>query len=139
MKRMLTLLCALVLVSSASWAAIASGVGDDAAKAETPTSSNLLFILDASGSMWGRVDGEPKIVVAKEVMSGLVRGLPDDAKAGLIAYGHRRKGECTDIESLVALGPLDRGAMIKQVEGLNAKGMTPLTESVKQAIEQLRQ
>src|SRR3546814_16479776 len=44
-----------------------------------------------------------------------------------------------DIESLVALGPLDRDAMIKQIEGLNAIGMTPLTASVKQAIEQLRQ
>src|SRR3546814_2059881 len=44
-----------------------------------------------------------------------------------------------DIESLVALGPLERDAMIKQIEGLNAIGMTPLTASVKQAIEQLRQ
>ena len=139
MNRMLTLLCALLFLSGAPWAAIASASGDDAAKAETPASSNLLFILDASGSMWGRVDGEPKIVVAKEVMSRLVRQLPADAKAGLIAYGHRRKGDCMDIESLVALGPLDRDAMIKQVEGLNAKGMTPITASVKQAIEQLRQ
>src|SRR3546814_15823345 len=89
--------------------------------------------------MWGRVDGEPKIVVAKDVMSRLVRQLPADAKAGLTAYGHRRKGDCMDIESLVALGPLDRDAMIKQIEGLNAIGMTPLTASVKQAIEQLRQ
>src|SRR3546814_1654067 len=54
-------------------------------------------------------------------------------------YGHRRKGDCMDIESLVALGPLDRDTMIKQIEGLNAIGMTPLTASVKQAIEQLRQ
>lgn len=139
MKRMLTLMCVLVLVSSASWAAIASGSSDDAAKTETPASANLLFILDASGSMWGRVEGEPKAVVAKEVMSGLVRQLPADARAGLIAYGHNRKGDCMDIESLVALGPLDRDAMIKQIEGLNAIGMTPLTASVQQAIEQLRQ
>ncbi|MGY0798872.1 VWA domain-containing protein [Lysobacter sp. A286] len=138
MNKMLTLLCTLLFLSSAPWAAIASESGDDAAKAET-RSSNLLFILDASGSMWGRVDGEPKIVVAKEVMSSLVRQLPADAKVGLTAYGHRRKGDCMDIESLVALGPLDRDAMIKQIEGLNAKGMTPLTASVKQAIEQLRQ
>src|SRR3546814_10992574 len=57
----------------------------------------------------------------------------------MTAYGHRRKGDCMDIESLVALGPLDRDAMIKQIEGLNAIGMTPLTASVKQAIEQQRQ
>ena len=138
MKKISTLLCSLLLLASAP-CAIAAASGGQAGQGEKPASSNLLFILDASGSMWGRVDGEPKIVVAKEVMSGLVRALPDDAKAGLIAYGHRRKGDCMDIESLVALGPLDRDAMIKQVEGLNAKGMTPLTASVKQAIEQLRQ
>src|SRR3546814_11895493 len=63
-----------------------------------------------------------KIVVAKDVMSSLVRQLPDEAKAGLIAYGHHRKGDCMVIESLVALGPLDRDAMIRQIEGLNAIG-----------------
>ncbi|HEY9540147.1 MAG TPA: VWA domain-containing protein [Luteimonas sp.] len=139
MNKLLTLLCTLLLLAGAPGAAIAVDNGDDVAKTETPASSNLLFILDASGSMWGRVDGEPKIVVAKDVMSRLVRQLPADAKAGLTAYGHRRKGDCMDIESLVALGPLDRDAMIKQIEGLNAIGMTPLTASVKQAIEQLRQ
>src|SRR5690606_24550262 len=139
MKKIQTILCALLLLAGAPWAIAATG-GDDAAKAgATASSGNLLFILDASGSMWGRVDGKPKIVVAKEVMSRLVRELPDDARAGLTAYGHRRKGDCMDIESLVALGPLDRDAMIRQIEGLNAKGMTPLTASVKQAIEQLRQ
>src|SRR3546814_77900 len=138
MKNISILLCALLLLASAP-CVVAAASGEQAGQGEGTSSSNLLFILDASGSMWGRVDGEPKIVVAKEVMASLVRGLPDDAKAGLIAYGHRRKGECTDIESLVALGPLDRDAMIRQVEGLNAKGMTPLTASVKQAIEQLRQ
>src|SRR3546814_2055264 len=139
MNKLLTLLCTLLLLAGAPGAAIASDNGDDVAKTETPASSNLLFILDASGSMWGRVDGEPKIVVAKDVMSRLVRQLPADAKAGLTAYGHRRKGDCMDIESLVALGPMDRDAMIKQIEGLNEIGMTPLTASVKQAIEQLRQ
>ncbi|GAA3925354.1 hypothetical protein GCM10022229_19110 [Luteimonas lutimaris] len=132
-------MCTLLLLAGAPWAAIASENGDASARAETAAGSNLLFILDASGSMWGRVEGEPKIVVAKDVMSRLVRQLPDDARAGLIAYGHHRKGDCMDIESLVALGPLDRDAMIKQIEGLNAIGMTPLTASVKQAIEQLRQ
>src|SRR3546814_3974732 len=55
-------------------------------------------------TLFRSVDGEPKIVVAKDVMPRLVRQLPADAKAGLTAYGHRRKGDCMDIESLVALG-----------------------------------
>src|SRR3546814_11066441 len=85
MNKLRTLLCTLLLLAGAPGAAIASDNGDDVAKTETPASSNLLFILDASGSMWGRVDGEPKIVVAKDVMSSMVRPLPDEDKAGLIA------------------------------------------------------
>ncbi|MDZ7840417.1 MAG: vWA domain-containing protein [Gammaproteobacteria bacterium] len=99
---------------------------------------NLLFILDGSGSMWGRVDDTPKISIAKEVMTELVGELPDDARAGLYAYGHREKGDCADIESLVALGPLDRQALVERIQGLSPKGKTPITDAVKQAVEELR-
>ncbi|WP_440997580.1 VWA domain-containing protein [Arhodomonas sp. SL1] len=99
---------------------------------------NLLFILDGSGSMWGRVDETPKISIAKEVMSELVAELPDDARAGLYAYGHRRKGDCADIESLVALGPLDRQTLVDRIQGLNPKGKTPIRDAVNQALEELR-
>jgi len=51
---------------------------------------NLLFVMDASGSMWGRIDGQPKIAVAREVMSDLVAELPADARAGLIGLGTYR-------------------------------------------------
>src|SRR3546814_531697 len=139
MNKWLTLLCTLLLLAGAPGAAIAVDNGDDVAKTEPPASSNLLFILDASGSMWGRVAGEPKIVDATDVLSRLVRQLPAHATSGLTAYGPRPKGVAMRFEPLVALGPLDRDAMIKQVEGRNAIGMTPLTASVKQAIEQLRQ
>ena len=36
-----------------------------------PAAGNILFILDGSGSMWGQVEGKNKIVIAKEVMTGL--------------------------------------------------------------------
>lgn len=135
-KRLLLALCLGLCLSSVVSAAESAAGGQPS---QTPPANNLLFILDASGSMWGRIDDTPKIVIAKEVMSSLVADLPDDAKAGLMAYGHRRKGDCQDIESLVALGPLDRDTMIEHIDGLNAKGKTPITASVKQAIEQLRQ
>jgi len=104
----------------------------------TRAGQNLLFILDGSGSMWGRVDDTPKISIAKAVMTELVGELPDDARAGLYAYGHREKGDCADIESLVALGPLDRQALVKRIQGLSPKGKTPITDAVKQAVDELR-
>ncbi len=101
-------------------------------------SANTLFILDASGSMWGQIIGKPKITIAKEVMAKLVPELSDNARIGLIAYGHRRKGDCNDVETLVELTVNDKQAVLKAVNGLNAKGKTPLTRSVNQAIDMLR-
>lgn len=100
---------------------------------------NLLFILDASGSMWGRVDGEPKIVLARGVLADLVHSLPDAANAGLIAYGHNRKGDCDDIETLLPVAPLQREAMIARIDSLNPKGMTPITGAIAEATALLQQ
>jgi len=102
-------------------------------------STNTLFILDASGSMWGQIKGTPKISIAKEVMAKLVPELPQNSRVGLIAYGHRRKGDCGDVETLVALGPDNQQAVLDAVKGLNAKGKTPLTSSVEQAFRMLQQ
>jgi Ca-activated chloride channel homolog len=101
-------------------------------------SSNTLFILDASGSMWGQIDGTAKITIAKEVMEELVRELPDGRRIGLIAYGHRREGDCNDVQTLVQLGDNNKQAVLDAVSALNAVGKTPLSLSVQQAIDALR-
>ena len=98
----------------------------------------LVLILDASGSMWGQVDGENKIVIARQVLGELADELPAASDVGLLAYGHRRKGDCADIETLIPLGPLDRGVLKSAVEALNPKGKTPLTGSVESALDIVR-
>ncbi len=94
----------------------------------------LLLILDASGSMWGQIQGENKIVIARRVVGGLVDGLPDGQQIGLIAYGHRREGDCDDIETVRPMAVLNRESFKATVNGLNPKGKTPITKSVKQAL-----
>ncbi len=112
------------------------GVGvsaaDDAA-AEQP--APLLLILDASGSMWGQVDGENKIVIARRVLADMVAELPAASTVGVVAYGHRREGDCQDIETLIPLGPLDSQAVTQAIEGLNPKGKTPITGSLQHALD----
>jgi Ca-activated chloride channel family protein len=109
-----------------------------AVQAEEATPAPLMLILDASGSMWGQIDGENKIVIARRVLGGLVDGLPDDSRVGLIAYGHRREGDCEDIETVTPLGPLSKSSLKATVEGLSPKGKTPITRSVEQAFDGLR-
>jgi Ca-activated chloride channel family protein len=97
--------------------------------------SDLVLVFDASGSMWGQIQGENKIVAARRVFGKLVDGLPEGSRVALIAYGHRQKADCDDIETVVALGSLDRRGMKKAVDGLDPKGKTPITKSLQQALE----
>ena len=70
-----------------------------------------ILVLDGSGSMWGQIDGTAKITIAQDVIGGLMTTLPADLDLGLTVYGHRRKGDCADIETLVMPGPDTRGAI----------------------------
>lgn len=96
-----------------------------------------ILVLDASGSMWGQIEGEAKITIAKRVLGELLSDLPADRRLGLIAYGHNRKGDCRDIEELAAVGA-ERSVIAGAVEGLNPKGKTPMADSIKLAAEKLK-
>ncbi len=101
-------------------------------------SSDQILILDASGSMWGQIDGTHKIEIAREVMGRPIQKLPGESQVGLVAYGHRRKGDCSDIETLTVVAPINKAALTKTINDLNPKGKTPITDSVKQAIGLVR-
>lgn len=100
---------------------------------ETPSAGKTIVILDASGSMWGQIEGRPKIEIAREAIAGLLATLDPATELGLMAYGHREKGNCDDIELLVPPGKVDRAAFLEKVNGIMPKGMTPLTDAVEQA------
>jgi Ca-activated chloride channel family protein len=108
------------------------------AQAETSAKGNVLFILDGSGSMWAQIDDKPKIVIAKDVMTNLIQQLPDTVDAGLEVYGHRSKGDCNDIELMSPVGKNDKATLVKQIQSIQPKGKTPITESLKFAAEQLK-
>jgi len=98
---------------------------------------DAILVLDGSGSMWGQIDGEAKIAIAKTVLGDLLDELPAERRLGLVAYGHRRKGDCTDIEELASIGA-DRAAISSAVQAISPKGKTPMAASVKLAAEKLR-
>ncbi len=98
---------------------------------------DVVIVYDASGSMWGQIDGTSKIVIAREVMADLVKSWPEDTRLGLIAYGHRNAGDCNDIETLIKPGLVDRAEFIKTVNAIEPKGKTPISASLRQAAEVL--
>ncbi len=97
-----------------------------------------ILVMDGSGSMWGQIDGVNKIVIARDVIGTLLADFPPDQELGLTVYGHRRKGDCSDIETVVAPGLGTAGSIAAAVNAINPKGKTPLSAAVIAAAEALR-
>ena len=100
--------------------------------------SRILYILDGSGSMWGRVDGKIKIQAAKEVMTTLIEETPAGIDCGIMVYGHRTKGDCSDIEMIVPMGTLQKEAAIQKIKGITPKGKTPISDSISSAVDKIK-
>jgi len=94
---------------------------------------SIELILDASGSMWGRLkNGELKIDAAKRAVETLVNKLPDNIWLSFRAYGHqspRENHDCKDTALLVDFSPLssNRTQVVSEAKKLNPKGYTPIT------------
>lgn len=133
MKKIALTLSALAVAASATLPVFAQPV------AAVPAGPGVsMLVLDASGSMWGQIQGRSKIEIAREAVGTMLKTWPRNQQIGLMAYGHRSKGNCADIEVLKAPGALDAAAMQQAVNALQPKGMTPITASVRMAAEQLK-
>ena len=100
--------------------------------------TNILFVVDASGSMWEQVDGKPKITIAKQVLSDTLAALPAQPRLGLMTYGRRSKGDCSDIEVLSPIGKDSHAAIAAKVAALTPKGETPIAASLAKAAGQFQ-
>lgn len=98
----------------------------------------VILVLDASGSMWGQIDGKTKMDIAKATVGKVVGTWKAGDEIGLVAYGHRQKGSCDDIEVLIEPGAIDSGSFMEKVKALAPKGKTPMTQAVRQAAEALK-
>ena len=123
MKRIQTLAMAAIL---------ATGFGSTQA-----TAQDVMVVYDASGSMWGQIDGVTKIEIAREVLGDLVNQWSADTNLGLVAYGHRREGDCGDIETVIAPQPISPATFTEAVNAINPLGRTPLSAAVEHASEEL--
>ena len=106
--------------------------------AQTRETAATILVLDASGSMWGQIDGVNKIVIAREVIGDLLTRIPENMALGLTMYGHNRRGDCSDIETMVEPGIGNREEIARIVNSVNPRGRTPLSDAVIQAAEALR-
>jgi Ca-activated chloride channel homolog len=107
-------------VSSTAWAA-----------------ERTILVLDVSGSMWGQISGETKMSIAQETLADVLSTIPETIELGFMAYGHRRKSDCSDIELMTPPGPGTGSAIIAAAKGLTPLGKTPLSEAARLAASDL--
>lgn len=97
-----------------------------------------IIVFDASGSMWGQIDGKTKIEIAKNTLREVVSEWDNKKPLGLIAYGHRNKGDCRDIEVIVPISKVNKPQFIQKVQAISPKGKTPISQSLQRAAKALR-
>ncbi len=100
--------------------------------------ADAILILDASGSMWGQVDGQTKISAARGAVDTILSKWKPSYRLGLMAYGHRSKGDCKDIEVLAPVSQFDPERIRNAVRGLSPKGKTPIADALRVAASTLR-
>lgn len=122
-------------------ALLLAGLGaPPAARADTGPAPvpRTIIVMDGSGSMWGQIDGRPKLEIARQAVADVVASLPGGQEIGLIAYGHRSKGDCGDIEVLVPPAPGAGARIVDAVNVMRFLGKTPLSDAVRRAAGELR-
>lgn len=78
-----------------------------------------------------------KVEIVRDAFGDLIDDWDaNDTRAGLIAYGHRRKGDCSDIELLAE--PNAGADIASLIADLRPRGKTPLSDAVKQAASVLK-
>ena len=108
----------------------------DSASGTTDLSgATVAVVLDASGSMLQRLNGQRRIDIAKAAITELVgKTLPDNVSFTLRVFGHREADACrSDLE--IPAGPLDRAkaaSVIASVQAMNL-ARTPIAESLRRA------
>ena len=94
------------------------------------------IVVDASRSMWGRMHGEPKMTVAKEILHDVSYWFPQDLDLALRAYGSTSpsvNNDCSDSALLVPFGEQNRESIRWAVESLRPLGQTPIAFALNQA------
>lgn len=109
-----------------------------AQKKKIPKTTRILFLLDGSGSMMAKWEGQHRIDVARDILSDLIDSLSDvkHLELGLRVYGHqfhRRFRNCTDSKLEVGFSPRNHETIKQKLASLEPQGTTPIAYSLEQA------
>jgi len=101
------------------------------------TTTNIMFILDVSGRMSGKFPSQTtladptKMQIATDVFQSFLTDLPENLNVGLEVYGHHGDRDCSSLEVINPIVPLDDKALMENVRKLiPERGSTPLAKAL---------
>lgn len=98
----------------------------------------LLFVLDYSNSMGEYLEHKTKVNQVKETMGRILPQISPETKVGLRVYGHTCNliayNACRSSELITPLGFANSEKILSEMSHLRPRGMTPITYSLKQAV-----
>ncbi|RWR14550.1 VWA domain-containing protein [Siminovitchia fortis] len=104
----------------------------------------VLILLDASSSMLLDIEGKQKMDVAKSAATRFANTIGGTHDVSLIVYGHAgtqndedKELSCTTIDEVYPLQPFDPKKFTEAVDGVEAKGWTPIANAIKKARENM--
>jgi Mg-chelatase subunit ChlD len=113
---------------------------EQAQQKQTDPSYNVEIILDASGSMAGKVSGEIKMELAKKAIRDFSSSLPEGAKVGLRVYGHKGTNQekdkalsCESSELVYHVSTYDEQQLQRALTSFQPTGWTPVAKSLEEA------
>ncbi len=128
-----------LLIILGLWIALA-GIAQKSNEQEKPKPvTRILFVFDASQSMYGRWQSDTKFNIATRLFSNILDSLKStkNLELALRVYGHQKQfppQDCDDTRLEVPFGP-DNVARIKhKLKTITPKGTTPIAFSLEQSI-----
>lgn len=114
--------------------------GEDEIEIAKRQKTNVVILMDASGSMKAEIGGESRMALAKQAIEDFTGQLSDDVNVSLFAYGHKGAGteadkqlSCSSIEEVYPLGAYEAGSFQKAMDSFGASGWTPLAGAMETA------
>ncbi len=103
-----------------------------------PSTTRILFIFDASQSMYGRWQSDTKFNIAKKIMSEWLDSISviPNVELALRLYGHQRTfppQDCTDTKLEVPFAPGNASKIKAKLRAIEPRGTTPLAYALEQA------
>ena len=105
---------------------------------ESPYLTRILFIYDASNSMWGDWQSDKKVHIASRLLSRMIDSLAEyeNTELALRVYGHQKEYslyDCSDTKLEIPFSSNNHLHIKQKLKSLYPKGTTPIARSLEAA------